>query len=57
VNLAETKQKMGAKRISKKRSQQKLAEARRQGASPCLVIAGIVLLVFAFFFFAALRSM
>jgi hypothetical protein len=48
---------MGAKRISKKRSQQKLAEARRQGAIPCLVIAGLILLVFAFFFFASLRSM
>src|SRR5690242_8792629 len=35
---------MGAKKISKKSSKEKAAEARRQGAIPCLVIAGLVLL-------------
>ncbi len=48
---------MGAKKISKKSSKQKLAEARRQGAIPCLVIAALVLLIFAFFFFAALKTL
>jgi hypothetical protein len=48
---------MGAKKISKKTSRDKAAAARRQGAVPCLIIAGIVLLLFAFVFFAALRNM
>jgi hypothetical protein len=47
---------MGAKKISKKSSKEKAAEARRQGAIPCLVIAGLVLLIFAFFFFASIKT-
>jgi len=52
-----TQLRMGAKKISKKTSRDKVAAARRQGAVPCLIIAGIVLLLFAFVFFAALRNM
>jgi hypothetical protein len=47
---------MGAKKISKKTSRDKVADARRQGAVPCLIIAGVVLLLFAFIFFAALKN-
>jgi hypothetical protein len=48
---------MGAKKISKKSGREKAAAARRQGAVPCLVIAALVLLVFAFIFFASLRTL
>jgi hypothetical protein len=47
---------MAAKKISKKTSRDKTAAARRQGAVPCLIIAGIVLLLFALVFFAALKN-
>jgi hypothetical protein len=48
---------MASKKIAKKTSREKVAEARRQGAVPCLVIAGIILLIFAFIFFASLKTM
>jgi hypothetical protein len=48
---------MASKKISKKTSRDKVAEARRQGAVPCLVIAAIVLLIFAFIFFASLKTL
>jgi hypothetical protein len=46
------------KKISKKKpSRDKAAEARRQGAVPCLIIAALVLLIFAFIFFASLKTL
>jgi hypothetical protein len=47
---------MASKKISKKTSRDKAAAARRQGAVPCLIIAGLVLLIFAFIFFASLKT-
>jgi hypothetical protein len=47
---------MSSKKISKKSSRDKAAAARRQGAIPCLVIVGLVLLIFGFIFFASLRT-
>jgi len=49
--------KMASKKIAKKTSREKVAAARRQGAVPCLVIAAIILLIFAFIFFASLKTM
>jgi len=46
------------KKISKKKpSRDRAAAARRQGAVPCLIIAGLVLLIFAFIFFASLKTL
>jgi hypothetical protein len=47
---------MASKKISKKNSRERVAAARRQGAVPCLVIAALVLLIFAFIFFASLKT-
>jgi hypothetical protein len=47
---------MASKKISKKTSREKVSAARRQGAVPCLVIAALILLIFAFIFFASLKT-
>jgi hypothetical protein len=47
---------MSVKKISKRNSREKAAVARRQGAVPCLVIAGLILLIFAAIFFASLKT-
>jgi hypothetical protein len=48
---------MSVKKISKRNSREKAAVARRQGAVPCLVIAGLILLIFALIFFASLKTL
>jgi hypothetical protein len=48
---------MAAKKITKKTGRDKVAQARRQGALPCLVIVGGLLLILSFFLFASIKTL